>query len=142
MYKIFQHSHSGIMYLILVLLFFSVLISFLKFIKKDETISPQLYKLFQITKWLMYLQFILGIFLLFISPRNYFGVGTMKSEVLRFYSIEHPLMMLIAIGLVSIGLFRSRKKANAIQKNKTVLIFYTIALLIVVVMIPWKEVFY
>jgi hypothetical protein len=88
----------------------------------------------------MYFQFILGVVLLFISPRNYFGGGTMKSEVLRFYSIEHPLMMLIAIGLVSIGLFQSKKKTNAIQKNKLVFIYYAIALLIVVVMIPWKAV--
>ena len=140
MYNIIQHSHSGLMYLIVFTLFLSALISFIKFIKKDESTPPNWHKLYQFTKWLMYFQFILGVVLLFISPRNYFGGGTMKSEVLRFYSIEHPLMMLIAIGLVSIGLFQSKKKTNAIQKNKLVFIYYAIALLIVVVMIPWKAV--
>ncbi len=141
MYNIIQHSHSGIMYLVVITLFLSVLISFIKFIKKDKTISTGWYKLFQFTKWLMYFQFILGVVLLFISPRNYFGPETMKSEVLRFYSMEHPLMMLIAIGLVSIGLFRSRKRTDPIKKNNAVFVFYTIALVIVIYMIPWTTVF-
>jgi hypothetical protein len=141
MYNIMQHSHSGLMYLIVVTLFLSVLISFIRFIKKNQSISNGWYKLYQITKWLMYLQFILGVVLLFISPRNYFGPGTMKSEVLRFYSVEHPLMMLIAIALVSIGLFKSRKRTDPIKKNNAVFIFYTIALVIVIYMIPWATVF-
>lgn len=141
MYNIIQKSHSGIMYLVVVMLFVSVLVSFLEFIKKDETISTRWYSLFQYTKWLLYIQVVLGITLLFISPRIHFVEGFMQSEFLRFYGMEHPLLMLIAVGLVSIGLFRSNKKSTLKKKNRTVFVYYAIALIIVVVMIPWKVVF-
>lgn len=141
MYNIIQHFHSGIMYLVVVMLFFSVLMSFLSFIKKEETISSRWFKLFQFTKWVLYIQVIPGVILLFISPRIHFTEGFMKSDVIRFYGLEHPLMMLVAIGLVSIGLFRAKKKPTALQKNKFIFIYYALALLIVVVMIPWKAVF-
>ncbi len=140
MYNIIQYSHSGIMYLVVVMLFLSVFISFLNFIKKEETISTRWFKLFQFTKWVLYLQVVLGIILLIISPRIQFIEGFMKSDALRFYGLEHPLMMLIAIGLVSIGLFRSKKKTSLKKKNRTIFVFYAIALIIVIVMIPWKEV--
>ena len=58
----------------------------------------------------MYLQLLIGIVLLFISPMVNYGKGMMKNEALRFYGLEHPLMMLIAVAIVSIGLYRGRKK--------------------------------
>ena len=140
MYNIIQHSHSGIMWLALATLMLSVLISFIKFIKKEEIVSPNWFKLFHTTKWLLYIQVILGIILLFISQRVVYGEGFMKSDELRFYGMEHPLMMLIAVGLIAIGLFRSKKKTSAIRKNKTIFIYYTIALIIMMLMIPWKAV--
>lgn len=141
MYNIIQYSHSGIMYLVVVSLFVSVLMSFLNYIKKEGTDSIFLFKLYLFTKWGLYIQVVLGIVLLFISPKIHFAEGFMKSDVLRFYGLEHPLMMLIAVGLVSIGLFRSKKKTSLKKKNRTVFIYYAIALIIVAVMIPWKAVF-
>jgi len=66
--------------------------------------------------------------------------GFMKNEALRFQGLEHPLMMLIAIGLVAIGLFKSKTKATSGQKNKMVFIFYSIALLVILLMVPWTAV--
>ncbi len=140
MYNIIQHSHSGIMWLAVATLILSVLVSFIKFIKKEEIVSTNWFRLFHTTKWLLYIQVILGIILLFISQRVVYGEGFMKSSELRFYGMEHPLMMLIAVGLIAIGLFRSKKKTSAIQKNKTIFIYYTIALIIIMLMIPWKAV--
>jgi len=48
--------------------------------------------------------------------------------------------MLIAIGFVAIGLFKSKNKETSIQKNKTIFIFYGIALIVMLAMIPWKTV--
>ena len=140
MYNIIQHSHSGIMWLVVVMLTLSVIFSLIKLIKKEETASAHWYKFFFYTKWLMYIQALLGITLMFISPLVHFGEGFMKNEELRFYGMEHPLMMLIAIGLVSIGLFKSKKKATAVKKNKTIFIYYAIALVVMMFMIPWAAV--
>ena len=140
MYKIIQHSHSGIMWLAVAMLVLSVLLSLLTFIKKDESTATKWFKLFKYTKWVFYVQALLGIILLFISEKVHFGEGFMKSSDLRFYGMEHPLMMLIVVGLMAIGLFKSKKKATAVQKNKTVLIYFSIAMIIVLAMIPWKAV--
>jgi len=128
------------MWLVIIMLIISVVISLIKTISKDESASAYWYNFFRITKFLMYLQALLGITLMFISPLVHFGEGFMKNEELRFYGIEHPLMMLIAIGLVSIGLFISKKKETVVKKNRTVFIYYVIALAVMAYMIPWVTV--
>jgi len=78
MYNIIQHSHSGIMWLAVIMLILSVLFSFIKIIKKDDIISSGLLKLYYLTKWILYLQTILGIVLLFISPKVIYDKGYLK----------------------------------------------------------------
>jgi len=78
MYNIIQHSHSGIMWLAVIMLILSVLFSFIKIIKKDDIISSGLLKLYYLTKWILYLQAILGIVLLFISPKVIYDKGYLK----------------------------------------------------------------
>jgi len=140
MYIIIQHSHSGIMWLVMITLILSVLFSFLGFIRNNKSGYPNLFKLYYATKLLVYIQFILGVILLFVSPKIHYGAGFMKDSDLRFYGMEHPLMMLIAVGLIAFGLFKSKKKPIDTKKNKTVFIYYTIALVVIVLMIPWKAV--
>lgn len=139
MYKIIQHSHSGIMWLALVMLILSVVYSFIKLINKEEKLSKQWYRYFAVSKWLLYIQALLGIVLLFISPMVHYGSGFMKNSELRFYGMEHPLMMFIAIALVSLGLFSAKKKTGP-SIYRTIFIYFTIALAIVAYMIPWKAV--
>lgn len=138
MYNIIQHSHSGIMWIVMLMLSLSVILSLIQSTKKDASVFQ--YKFHRITKYAMYLQALLGISLMFISPMVHYGEGFMKNSELRFYGMEHPLMMLIAIGLVSIGLFKSKKKETPAKQNKTVMIYYLIALVVMGYMIPWSAV--
>ena len=46
---------------------------------------------------------VLGFVLYFISPKVQFVSGMMKDSMLRFYGMEHVLMMVIAIVLITIG---------------------------------------
>lgn len=140
MYIIIQYSHLGIMWLAVAMLILSILASLIKLIKKEKTVSSSWFRLFKITKWLFYLQIILGIVLLFISQKVIYGEGFMKSSDLRFFGMEHPLMMLIAVGFIAIGLFRSKKKKSALQKYKNIAFYFFIALLVMLFMIPWNEV--
>jgi len=137
MYNIIQNSHSGLMWLVLSMLVISIIVSIIALVRKHSKFSMALYKT---TKHFMYLQLLLGIVLMFISPKVQFTSGFMKSESLRFYGMEHPLMMFIAISLVSFGLFFARKKSDTAKKNRTVLIYYTIATAIIAYMIPWASV--
>jgi len=63
----------------------------------------------------------------------------MGQKVARFYSVEHPLMMIIAIVLITIG----HRKAKNTEVNTTTSNgvgakwFFLAALIIILVMIPW-----
>ena len=63
--------------------------------------------------------------------------AVMKDGVQRFFSVEHALMMIIAWLLVHIGRSMVKRAGNDAQKHKRSLIFFGIALLIILAMIPW-----
>jgi hypothetical protein len=61
----------------------------------------------------------------------------MKNAALRFFSMEHSLMMVIAWLLVHIGRSMVKRSTVDAQKHKRSLIYFGIALIIILVMIPW-----
>jgi hypothetical protein len=60
------------------------------------------------------------------------GVSRMKDKFWRFYQVEHPLTMLIAVVLITIA----KKKAKLLQYGK-VLGFLLAALVLIIAGIPW-----
>ncbi|HQW85058.1 MAG TPA: hypothetical protein PK987_11370 [Ferruginibacter sp.] len=66
------------------------------------------------------------------------GMGeVMKNPGERFFAVEHALMMIIAWILVHIGRTMVKRADTDAQKHKRTLIYFGIALLIILVMIPW-----
>jgi len=63
--------------------------------------------------------------------------AVMKDKVARFWSIEHSIGMLIAIILVHIGYTYSKKTLPDAIRHKRSLLFYGLALLIILISIPW-----
>lgn len=63
--------------------------------------------------------------------------AVMKNPAMRFFAVEHALMMIIAWLLVHIGRSMVKRSATDAQKHKRTLIYFGIALLIILVMIPW-----
>ena len=61
--------------------------------------------------------------------------AAMKNSGVRFYVAEHALLMIVAVVLVHIGAARARKKDSPLQ----VAIFYTLALVAVLAVIPWDR---
>jgi len=61
----------------------------------------------------------------------------MKNASLRFFAVEHLLGMLIAIILIHMGYNYSKKKLPDSMKHKRVLLLYGLALLIILISIPW-----
>jgi hypothetical protein len=60
------------------------------------------------------------------------GVSRMKDKFWRFYQVEHPIMMIISVVLITIA----RKKAKGLQ-YKAVAVLLIIALLLILAGIPW-----
>jgi len=79
----------------------------------------------------------------FVSPLTKaafanFGAA-MKNADLRFYAVEHILMMLIALVVVHIGRSKSKKAKTPVQKHRISAIFYSVALILIIIAIPWNR---
>jgi hypothetical protein len=88
------------------------------------------------------LQFLVGLILYaFLSPivrqglRN-FSVA-MQINVVRFFTIEHAIGMIAGIALVHIARVKIRKAGDAERKHRLAMVFYGIALVLMIILIPW-----
>lgn len=61
----------------------------------------------------------------------------MKEPMLRFFTMEHGLIMIIAWILVHAGRISVKKAITPQEKFKKTLIFFGIALLLILIAIPW-----
>lgn len=141
LYQVMLHVHSVGRWIVLLLLLFAIFNSLIAgsrpFIKSDNRLGL----LVTIFADLMLL---VGIYLYFVGPRGYKifetygGMGAvMKDPAARFYAVEHLAGMLIAIVLIHIGKAQARKPMGDRAKHKRTMIFYFLALLIILVSIPW-----
>jgi hypothetical protein len=88
------------------------------------------------------LQFLLGALLYFVlSPITQlafddFGAA-MRTSGIRFWAVEHLFGMVIGIALAHVGKTRIRKATTDARRHRLALIFFSLALLAVLVSIPW-----
>ncbi|WP_297092346.1 hypothetical protein [uncultured Draconibacterium sp.] len=143
MYPGLLHAHNGFRWLVLIFLVFAVFLAISGWAsKRSWNKADNLVGLILVI--FMDIQFLLGLVLYaFVSPITKaafadFGAA-MKNSDLRFYLVEHFLMMFIALILVHIGRRKSKKKAVAWKKYKPATIFYSIALLLILAAIPWDR---
>jgi hypothetical protein len=130
-----EHAHSGLRWLVLVLLLVAIVKSFTKKNKNDFHKGDRLVYLFTMIS--IHVQITIGIVLYFISSKVYFIEGWMKNPQLRFYGLEHVLMMIIAAIIVTIGHKKSKSALEPNKKHKAISVFYTLTLLLILVAIPW-----
>jgi len=87
------------------------------------------------------IQLLIGLILYFNGPWfNMLKNNTkevMKDGPSRFFAMEHIIMMLLAWALVHIGRSAAKRAATDKQKHKRSLVYFGIALLIILAMIPW-----
>lgn len=88
----------------------------------------------------MDIQLLIGLILYFnngwFESLKHIG-DSMKDPMVRFFTIEHSLMMIIAWILVHAGRVSVKKAATSQRKFKKSLIYFGIALLIILIAIPW-----
>ncbi|MBI2188113.1 MAG: hypothetical protein HYU37_13500 [Acidobacteria bacterium] len=87
-------------------------------------------------------QLLLGLVLyLWLSPMTQiafqnFGAA-MGNAVLRFWAVEHISGMVVALALAHVGRVRIRRAAAAASRHRTAAIFFGLALLAIVLTVPW-----
>ena len=89
----------------------------------------------------MWLQVIIGLGLYFgLSPYGLNAMkqaGAMKDPTTRFFGMEHVAVMILAAIVAQVGRVIVKKTADDTGKHKKALIYFGIALLLVLLMIPW-----
>ena len=130
------HAHSGLRWLALGLLVFAVLNALMKMMG-NKSFTAQDGKINFLTPRAMEIQFLLGIILYFVSGRVLAIGDAMGDATNRFFALEHPVAMIIAVGLVAVGSARVKKAEDSKARFRTTLIFFGLALVITLAMIPW-----
>ena len=136
MYEILQKAHSGWAYLVLIALFVAVFNAILgmssrkEFTAKDRRISL-------LGLVASHIQLVFGLILYFISPLGSASFGQMSDSALRLTSLEHPLINVLAIVLITIGWSKHKKGEEDHAKFKAITIFYGLGLVLILSRIPW-----
>ena len=128
-------AHSGLRWIVLILILAAIFNAIAckssgKYEKKDKMLN-----LFAMV--FLHIQLLLGIVLYFMSPKVTFVEGWMKNAMTRFYGMEHVLIMLIAITLITIGRKKAEKASLAANKHAAIIKFYAIGLILILAGIPW-----
>jgi hypothetical protein len=134
--------HSYWAYLVLLVLALAIIKALYGLFKKQDY-DAQTFRISLFSLIVSHLQLLIALGLYFSSVRFDFwselGVGgVMKDSVQRLYLVEHPLINIIAIALITIGYSKHKKKRLSAQKQRTIAIFYSIALLLILSRIPWE----
>ena len=132
-----QKFHSGWAYLALLVLVVAVINSLIgMFSKKEFTAKDRKIALFGLIG--IHTQLLIGLILYFVSPLGFASFGQMSDKALRLTSLEHPLINIIGIALITIGWSKHKKLVTSESKFKTFSIFYGLGLLLILSRIPWS----
>ncbi|MBX2985864.1 MAG: hypothetical protein LC109_12905 [Bacteroidia bacterium] len=134
----FIHLHNLVAWILVIILIVSVVLFLINNSgKKPLSKLQNNLRLFAVI--VSGLQLVLGFALYFIQNRIQ-GMSSMSVPEIRFYSLEHPLIMLIGIAFIHIGSAKI-KKAPTELKNKKGLIYFGISLVLIMSRMPWDRLF-
>jgi hypothetical protein len=141
MYTGLQHTHSGLAYLALLALVLVIIwalvgaLSGRDFQEKDRKIAL-------IAFILCHIQLLVGLILYFVSPLGFSllaGGGAMADATARLTALEHPLINILAIVLVSVGFIRAKKLESSTAKFRSIYMMYAVGLVLILSRIPWSS---
>jgi hypothetical protein len=140
MYNGLLHLHSVLRWIILVLLLVALYKNFAGRKGPFTSAHQNLGLVLMICADIMLL---VGLYQWFAGPlglKNIQAVGfkeIMKNAYYRFYAIEHTTGMLLAIIFIHLGYSYGKKPVPDSQKHRRILLYLGLALLIVLISVPW-----
>jgi len=142
MYDFLKAAHSGWAYLLLIVLTMATVNALIGFMGKKDFANRD-FSLALIGLIVTHIQLLIGLGLWAFSPyssaifQDFSAV--MGNDDLRMLAFEHPVTMIIAVTFLTIGYSKHKKQKISSGKFKKLAIFYTIALLLVLSRLPWKQ---
>ena len=141
MYTGLLHLHNILRWVILLLLVIAIIKAFAGMTgNKPLTNGDKKVSLFLMI--FSHIQLLIGLYQWIAGPWGIIkkipdGVSVMKDPAYRFFMVEHPLGMFIAIMLITIGRGQVKKGISDVSKHKKMFWFYFIALLLILATVPW-----
>jgi len=137
-----QHAHSYIAYLALILLIVASINAIIGMTSNKEFKDGDR-KLSLFALIFTHTQLLIGLILYFNSPMVQtfkLPMGeVMKNADLRLYAIEHPLINIIAVVLITIGWSRHKKMTTSKAKFKSIGIMFALGTILILSRIPWNN---
>jgi hypothetical protein len=138
MYSILLTAHSIFRWLVLLSLIFAIFKGWrgyrsqFSFTKSDDAVRHW-------TATIAHVQLMLGIILYSQSSmvKYYFSTERSLSGEPLFFGVIHIMLMLIAIVVITLGSAKAKRKIIDTEKFRTMLIWYSLALVIILIAIPW-----
>lgn len=141
LYQAMLHVHSVGRWIVLLLLIFAILNSLIAgdrpYIRTDNRLGLLLIIFAD-------LMLLIGVYLWIVGNWGYKQIENagsittlMKNRPIGFIATEHAIGMLIAIIFIHIGKAQGRKRISDKAKHRRTMIFYLVALLIILASIPW-----
>lgn len=134
----FLHMHSFMAYIVLATIIIAVVVALMNLIGNKEYTNGHR-KIYLFGMLAGHIQLLIGI-LLYIVEGRYAVIGeSMKDADSRLLALEHPLMMLIALVLITIMHKKSKKADGSAAKHKAIVIGYGIGLILILSRLPWSQ---
>lgn len=143
MYQFFLIAHSLIRWVVLVLAIYALVRIYMGVFGKREFANGdrQALSFYAIS---MDIQLVLGLILyFFLSPLTMGAMGNfgaaMGDSTLRFFAVEHLLMMVVAVVLAHLASIMARRAATSSSKFNRAAIWLTLSVLALLAGIPWTQ---
>lgn len=141
--EILQNVHSYLAYVVLIVLALAVVNAITGWAANRMFTLHKDLRLSLFALILSHLQLILGLIVYFVSTNGFkalqnVGIGNLNASA-RLLAVEHPLVNIMAIGLITIGWSRHKKLMEGKKKFKTISLFYGLGLLLILTRIPWGQ---
>lgn len=138
LYSLLKNLHSWLAYVVLIVLVLAVINAIVGFLNKKNFSAKDL-RLSLFALIFSHIQLLIGFGLYFLSPKGIDAFGEMKISDLRLTWLEHPLMNIIAIALITIGWTKHKKMTDDKNKFKKIALYYGVGLLFILSRIPYAS---
>ena len=141
MYETIQSVHSILAYAALGLLLLASFNAIFGLTSKKLFTDKDL-RLSLFTLIICHIQLLVGLIVYFVSEKGFqaFAIeGAMKNSDLRLTMLEHPLINIIALVLITIGWSKYKKEESNNGKFKKIAVFYTLGLVLILSRLPWSS---
>lgn len=138
MYTGLQHLHSSLAWVVLALIVYVIGASVYAMIRKSPfTPMHRKFALFGLIS--THLQWMIGFILYFVSPLGWqlLSGEAMGDSIARLYTVEHPVVMLLGVTLITIGFSRAKRLEDDSKKHLNITGFYAAGLILILSRIPW-----